>query len=509
MESLKAMYRRGVPLINVHTGDNLECQHKIEEVIESLDKNNPIMSWDCINGLSGLNERGTAYANVLATPKGPQTLKSIGSLAVAVSSKTLPEKSVFIVHNPQFFFMDMPTIQAIQNMRYVMESNGSTMAMLVPPGTSIPAVLSGDIMVVEDEPPDREAIKQEISNLATHYKLDLGADEANNFADTVSGFSMFTVRQLAATSMQSPSKKDPNVFNRMKVQNQKVKQIENVPGLTIWDGNEQFEDLAGLDQLIWFAEKLTPHTRLVVLLDEIEKQLGNVGSSLDGGASMGQFGQILSFMEDYKTHGLMIIGSPGNGKSHVAKAIANEAECLCLNLNCGRAKGRFVGETELNTARILSTIKSLASTGIVFVATSNDPGVLAPELKARFTLGTFMVEFPEGEALQKVWDLRLKEFNISSKPTFDSNGWSGRDVRNACRTASMLSMSIDEVQHLIVPTSQQNPGAVEQLRERADGRYLDAAKEGVYRNRSNQTQKPSTRKIDFEGSWTTGEMGVS
>lgn len=509
MKSLKDMYYCGVPLINVHTGDNLECQKKIEETIKNLGKDSPIVVWDCINGLVGLNDRGTNYASTLGTPKGPHTLKAITALAIAVSSKNIPEDTVFIIHNPHFFYQDMPTIQAIQNMRGVMENNSSSMAMLVPPGTSIPSVLSGDIMVVEDEPPDKDVIKQEISNLATEHKMDLSADEANHFADTVSGFSLFTVRQLAATSMQKPTKKDPNLFNRMAVQHQKIKQIENVPGLTIWSGDEQFDDLAGLDQLIWFAEKLTPHTRLVVLLDEIEKQLGNVGSSLDGGASMGQFGQILTFMEDYKTNGLMIIGSPGNGKSHVAKAIANEAECLCLALNCGRAKGRFVGETELNTARILNTIKTLAKTGIVFVATSNDPGMLAPELKSRFTLGTFMVEFPEGEALKRVWELRLKEFGLEGTPKFNSDGWSGRDIRNACRTASMLSMDINDVRHLIVPTSQQNPGAVEQLRERADGRYLDASREGVYKNRSNQTQKPSTRKIDMEGSWTTAEMGVS
>lgn len=521
MDLLAKMYRSGVPLIAVQTGDSIECEDKVKSVINGLDKNAPILAWDTIQGLRSAN--GDKSNKTLSRFNAPpaELTTSIAAIAKSISQPLvqLERGTVIILHNPHFSFHEPSTIQAIQNMRELIEGFGANVVMLVPYGTAIPTVLSGDIMVVDDNPPDKKEIVNEIKEIVScaNYSLDddekisLSHDESESLSEILSGFSLFANRQMLTVSMQEPTEEDPNIFNKMVLQQQKVKQIENVPGLTIWNGNEMFTDLAGLDQLVWFCKRLTKHTRIVVLLDEIEKQLGNTGSALDGGTSMAQFGQVLSFMEDKKTDGILLAGSPGTGKSHVAKSVANEAKCLCLAVNWTQARGRFVGETEGNTARILKTIETLAGNGILFVATSNDITRLPPELIARFTLGTFMVELAEGKALDNIWKLRLNEFGVKTKPTFNYRGYSGRDIRNACRLASKLGIHINEVENLIVPTAQQNPLAVSMLREQADGRYLDASKPGVYRNREKQpvAQKKTGRKVDLKGSWTTSEVGVS
>ena len=220
--------------------------------------------------------------------------------------------------------------------------------------------------------------------------------------------------------------------------------------------------------------------RLVVLLDEIEKQL--TPDAIDSGASRGQFGQVLSFMEDKGVDGLMLAGHPGNGKSHFAKAIANEAQCLCLAVNWGLAKGRFVGETEAGTALILRTIESITPKGVLFVATSNDVSRLPPELLARFTLGTFMTELPTPEAMKQIWQKRCAEFGVElGDLQVDTRDWSGRDARNACRMARRLGKTVADVADYIIPAAQQDYDSVLELRRQADGRWLDASVKGVYR----------------------------
>lgn len=527
MKDLALMLDSGVPLINVHTGDSVESQDAIVSMINERNKaarqKTPVVVWDCIRGLRSANTLGQEriIASVgVDVAKAVTTLPML-SLQLAELKKAALDDALIILNNPHFQYATPgagDSVQAIQNMRDLMELRHCRIVMLVPFGTSVPNILTGDIMVVEDAPPDRDTILSELRDIETAAQEDFGTDkaklsddEARDVCDLVSGFSLFSIRQIASVSVQPQSKDQPDLFNKLAIQRQKAKQIENVPGLEIWDGNERFSDLANLDQLVWFCEQLKSRTRIVVLLDEIEKQLGHAGSALDGGASIAQFGLILSFMEDKKVDGLLLAGHPGNGKSHIAKALANEAGCMCLSVNWGRSKGRYVGETEGNTARILKTIESLAGTGILFVATSNNLALLPPELQSRFTLGTFMVELPEGKALNQIWDLRRKEFGVESKPWRDTNGMSGRDIRNACRLASTMNVPLADVKDMIVPTYVAHKDAVEHLRVQAHGRYLDASKPGVYTNKTLEGESEKEirrRRMTKSETWVSpGNMG--
>ncbi|MGQ9512867.1 ATP-binding protein [Thermodesulfitimonas sp.] len=72
--------------------------------------------------------------------------------------------------------------------------------------------------------------------------------------------------------------------------------------------------------------------------------------------------------------GVLLLGSPGTGKSVLAEAVAKESGMNCCSLNVGRLLGSYVGQSEKNLARALECIEALAPT-IVFIDEIDQAGL--------------------------------------------------------------------------------------------------------------------------------------
>ncbi len=212
----------------------------------------------------------------------------------------------------------------------------------------------------------------------------------------------------------------------------------------------------------------------VVGLDGLKAWLAKRRLILTESARASEFG--LSFPK-----GLLLLGVPGCGKSLCAKAVAKEWSLPLLKLDAGALYDKYIGETEKNFRKAMSTAERVApdvlwideiekafaagggdadgglSTrllggfltwlqdrhGDVFVvATANDIERLPPELlrKGRFD-EIFFVDLPGAEARAAIFALHLKKRGQPAAP-FDltalaaaADGFSGAEIVQAVVSA--------------------------------------------------------------------------
>ena len=505
MTDLKKFFRRArrtaVPLVAIQTPDvqaSMRMLHRAAMDIEEVEP--PAIQWDCVYGLRSRNTPGNdllataaAAAGGGASPAGMQTrtkqLLGCCMLLLDLLQRGEGDRVLVFLMNPHPHFRDPAAVQALALLRNAATRKGMTITMLIPDGVKMPRELALDVAGAVESVPDDEHLGVIVDRICGQARADNGEplpppspEDRKRAVGALRGLPAFAAEQALALALAFT----PRGLDVREVLERKIAALEAIDGMEIWTGGERFDDLAGVDQLADFARALVPGVELVVLIDEIEKQIST--SRDDSGAGRAQLGQMLTFMEDRGVDGLMLVGCAGNGKSHLAKAMANEAQTLCVAVNWGQAKNKYVGETEANTARILRTIDGLAPRGgVLFVATSNDVTNLPPELLSRFTLGTFMLDLPDAKALRQIHRKRATQFGLKPSTNISDAGYSGRDVRNLYRLAARLGRTAKQVENLVVPLSRSNPEAIETLRAQAHGRWLSASRPGVYRNPSGQT----------------------
>jgi SpoVK/Ycf46/Vps4 family AAA+-type ATPase len=224
--------------------------------------------------------------------------------------------------------------------------------------------------------------------------------------------------------------------------------------------------------------------RGVVFIDEIEKMLaGSTGAVADSsGVSQGILQALLTHMQDCGATGSIFIGPPGAGKSMIAKCVGNEGGIPTIALDAGAMKGSLVGQTEQAIREALRVITSVTGGQALWVATCNSIGTLPPELRRRFSFGTFFFDLPDAEEREAIWvHYRLRFDNSCHDAEPPCEGWTGAEIRTCCMLAYRLKITLTEAANYIVPVCKSARQQIEELRRQAEGRFISASYPGPYR----------------------------
>lgn len=487
---IRAIRRAGVPLAAFETTDpSLTIAGAIGALNDKRDEIR-LMQWDICRGLTGINPLGTATVGQIGEPL--ETQNPTECLNLLAKSKVLADAVIFW-HNGHLFIGEPTVKQALWNLRDRFKAAGNVLVILAP-ALALPPELKNDVVVIAEPLPTIEDIRALILTTTKSAQLpDPAEDVTAKAADALLGLSSFAAEQCLAMSISKAGIDLGSLWER------KRKMIEQTPGLSVWRGGETFDDIGGCDNVKDFMRRVSTGKRApraIAFIDEIEKSISGAAGDLSG-VSQDYLGALLTFMQDKAAAGVIFIGPPGAAKSAVAKATGNNAGIPTIQLDLGAMKGSLVGQSEQQLRQALNVIDAVSQGRTLFIATCNSFGNLPPELKRRFTLGTFFFDLPTAGERETIWDIYAKKFQMygpGEQRTPQDDGWTGAEIKQCCDIADRLGISLAEAARFIVPVARSAAETIEGLRKQASGKFISASGYGVYQY-AEETQAPKGRKI--------------
>lgn len=476
--------KSGTPLIAINTPDPVYLIRRlIPEIASAYTTPIAVVQWDSIRGFKARTKVSGEFISELVKKKcdGDHELTTIPVESVKILADSIVAKGVVFALNAHMYLKIEEYIQAVWNLREMFKNKGANFVM-VGPEIILPPELKNDVLLLDDEyPSDGEIIEisHEVFNAAN---MEFPADKSNELCDALRGLSAFATEQAIALNLDIEEK----TVNVDGIWDRKVHMVNETPGLRIYTGSETHDSLGGCESVKKFMKRILQGNdapNLIVFIDEGEKMFAGATHSIgdNTGVSQDFLGTLLSYMEDHEADGVIFVGPPGTAKSAMAKTTGNEGKIPTVILDMGGMKTSALGESESRIREAFKVINSIGNGKVFFVMTCNKIVSLPPELKSRFSSGTFYFDLPSSDEREKIFDIYLKKYELSDDwQSFDSEGWTGREIRNVCRLAWRQKLSLEEASKFIVPIFKSEIDSINSLRKHASGVFLSANVDGVY-----------------------------
>lgn len=502
VKSFKAARRVSTPLVAVRTSDPASTIRSLAVAVQPAGgaEKVPVLYWDIVRGLDGFNALGKQEAQRLqASPQNSGNPIGALSLISKLADKKPGEVDsrnggpVIFMANMHLYWQNPPVLQAIWNCRDRFKEAAVMLVMLTSDGANLPNELVQDVLVL-DEPLPTEA---ELEKIIEGTYQDFGAGKPtkeilNKGVDALSGLAPFPAEQQWAMCLTKAGIDINEVWER------KRKVIEQTKGMTIWRGGETFKDIRGYERAKEWGENIKnskQRIRAVVFMDEIEKMFAGTGTDLSGVKS-GMTGTFLSWMQDKGYRGALLLGPGGSGKSLFGKSLGNEMGVPTIAFDFDAMQNSLVGASGDNLRSALKKVDAVAQGSAVVIGTCNKLNSLPPELRRRFSLGTYFFDIPTDEEREAIWDLYIEKYKLDAdqkKP--NDTDWTGAEIFECCRKADDWGISLRESGKYIVPIAVSAADQLEELRQFASGRFLSASKSGLYTYNAAAEKPRASRKV--------------
>ena len=308
----------GYPALWVKTQEPERAQANIVSEIQQWDNHRKtqtaVYRWDCLRGIE----------SVLPDREERQMIQDPAELVTHLAE--IPGPAVAFLENFHRFIEGAETVQALQNARQALSTNGVTL-IAVSPIVTIPAEVSKLFKVVPFELPTREELRQVFVEIASAANLGEQPPELlEELAEAALGLTRFEAENAAALcSVVSSGKFSPEIVAHMKSD-----MIRQSSTLEIGVFEETFEELRGVDRMKDFALK-------------------SLGSNM------------------YR--GILVLGPAGTGKTHFAKALGNAVRMptIIADVNRIMAAGQaLVGQSEARAQQTVDIINAQGRCVVMF-----------------------------------------------------------------------------------------------------------------------------------------------
>ena len=359
--------------------------------------------------------------------------------------------------------------------------------IIVAAQVTIPVELEKVIVVIDHELPSRKQIEEIARGIATEPGEMPDGPDLDRLLDAAAGLTRYEAEGAFSLCIVRHGKIDPETVFDLK-----AKAIENSGLATIWKGTETVDGIGGLSQV---------------------KQRLAMARNVTG---------------PWKPKGMILVGQPGTGKSHIAKAAGRILGRPVVSASLSRLKGQYVGETGKATRRLLALIKAIGPCVVVldegnqqlgggaerhetteemigelltFLNDQQDAYIIltANEIKSipdaltrpgRFDR-VYFVDLPNAEQRAEIWAIHLAKYGLPlDSPLPDCEGWTGAEIEQACKEAAMYQQPLSEAATCVMPIAIRQAEQIAQRRQWAAGRCFDADRPGPY----NQQRTPEARR---------------
>jgi hypothetical protein len=472
---LTNLIRAGYPLLSVKTQEPL--RFAAEAAAAGLAAGRRVYQWD---GQRGLNEIGA------------ETWDEIGAFALPAEIAENYPKSVIILNNFHFVIAENSIIQALQNwIPFFKSAAGQITLIIVSPGFTPPPELAREIREINFSLPGRDTLGGLLDALAAGQGITVEPDTREQLIDNLQGLTLAEAENALAWALVTDKGLEPLTVGTVKGQ-----MVSSSAGLTFSTFTETLDTLKGNDNLKTWT------------LNRFKMRAGGRGR------------KALPF------RGILLLGKPGNGKSHFSKALGRSVGWETVALDLGRIFGGLVGQSEENIDRALKILdaiapcicfideieKALAGAGggsgtnettvrvaakflqwlqdheseIFVIATCNDIKTLAAASDGAFVRpgrwdAVFFIDNPDETQGREILDLYLTEYSGKALAEYEGDApnlrdYSGAEIRQVAIECAYNSGDLAAAAAFVKPISKTNKEALDALTKWAAGRTEPAHK---------------------------------
>ena len=484
VEQVLRARRAGTPIVAIETPDQVGVVRALQGLANG---GKPIIvEWDCLRGLRATNEETVEAMSVIENPED-----ALDGTSAVLSTVSLPRKSVLCLHHADAALADNPAmVQALSTARDRLKSRG-VMIALMGVHINIPYGLHHDVIRMRDPLPDMEQLCSIAENNAKSYSnwrekngskepWSQTKEEIEKAASGMRGLSAFAAEQAAAVTIF-----EHGSFGRISTERNAA--INAIPGLHVDAGGVKFNDMRGCERAREYMHRLCngPEApELILRIDEIEKKLsGTAGEKQNAGATgADELQVVLQAMEGYAWSGVIAFGHAGTAKTMWCQAVGPTFGIPSIELDLGSTRSKYVGESEQHIRNAIETVHTIGGNRVHVMATCNELAGLPPELRRRFTDGIVFFDLPSAEERVDMWQLYSSIYNVPDLSKFpDMEGLTGAEIRNICRLAYRMGVTLEEASKDVVPVCKADKEGVQRRRKSAHERYRSASVPGVYR----------------------------
>ena len=439
-QNLDLLIKSRTTLIWIRSKEEERLYKVIENACKRLNKKR-IISWDCVNGITGSLNEEKKYSN-----------NPLGILNWIKEQNN--EVSTLLLLKDFHKFYDDPTIsRTIKELSFSLKETPHNIIFSSHKYPSSDEL--DELLTIIDLPlPNQEELTALIKNIALKTESNLDDNDLNELAMASSGLSEIRVRQVAARALTQRGK--ISIADLKDIIEEKKQVIARSEILEFFESNSQENDIGGLKFLKnWLQQRY----------QAFSNEARSYGIPLP--------------------KGVLLVGPQGTGKSLTAKAIACSWSMPLLKLDVGRLFSGLVGSSEARTRETISRAEAMSpcilwideidkgfggdarsdggtsqrvlaslltwmaekKSAVFVIATANAIDKLPPELlrKGRFD-EIFFLDLPKSDERLSILDLHLKKrrpkYNFQLSTIVDrTNGYSGAELEQAVIEAMHYSFS--------------------------------------------------------------------